>query len=142
MISWSWDFGDGVTSTAQNPSRTYTSANTYTVTLTVSDDAGGTHQHSASVTVTAPPPPPPSSITLTVSGFTSDTKHSIRYNWSGAVGSKVDLYRNGVRVLSTANDGHQVNGFEAKGTATYVVKVCQAGSTTVCSPERSITLSN
>jgi PKD repeat protein len=142
VMSWNWDFGDGVTSTAQNPSRTYTSANTYNVTLTVTDDAGGTHQHSASVTVTAPPPPPPSSITLTVSGFTSDTKHTIRYNWSGAVGSTVDLYRNGVRVVSTANDGHQLTGFEAKGTATYVVKVCQAGSTTVCSPERSITLSN
>jgi hypothetical protein len=47
-----------------------------------------------------------------------------------------------VRVVSTANDGHQVTGFAAKGTATYLVKVCQAGSTTVCSPERSVTLSN
>ena len=142
VLLWNWSFGDGVTSTAQNPSRSYTSAGTYSVTLTVTDDAGGTHQHSASVTVTAPPPPPPSSITLTVSGFTSGTKHTIRYNWSGAVGGKVDLYRNGVRVVSTANDGHQVTGFEAKGTATYLVKVCQAASTTVCSPERSITLSN
>jgi hypothetical protein len=54
----------------------------------------------------------------------------------------VDLYRNGLKVLSTANDGHQITGFEASGTATYAVKVCQAGSTTVCSPTRSITLSN
>jgi PKD repeat protein len=135
---WSWTFGDGGTSTARNPSRTYGSGGTYTVTLTVTDNQGGTHQVSGSVTVTAPPP---SSISLTVSGFTSGTKHSIRHNWSGASGAKVDLYRNGVKVLATANDGHQVTGFAAKGTFTYRVKVCQTGST-VCSPERTITLSN
>ncbi len=38
--SWSWDFGDGNTSTAQNPSHTYNAAGTYTVTLTVSNDCG------------------------------------------------------------------------------------------------------
>ena len=34
---FSWSFGDGVTSTSQNPQHTYTSGGTYTVTLTVSD---------------------------------------------------------------------------------------------------------
>lgn len=38
--SWSWDFGDGNTSTSQNPSHTYSSAGTYTVELTVSNDFG------------------------------------------------------------------------------------------------------
>ena len=38
--SWSWDFGDGNTSTLQNPSHTYQSAGTYTVSLTVSNDYG------------------------------------------------------------------------------------------------------
>jgi PKD repeat protein len=37
---WSWDFGDGGTSTAQNPSHAYTAAGTYTVGLTASN-AGG-----------------------------------------------------------------------------------------------------
>jgi PKD repeat protein len=35
--SWSWDFGDGTSSTAQNPSKTYAAAGTYTVSLTVSN---------------------------------------------------------------------------------------------------------
>ena len=35
ITSWAWTFGDGGTSTAQNPSHTYTSAGTYTVALTV-----------------------------------------------------------------------------------------------------------
>ena len=38
--SWSWSFGDSGTSTAQNPSHTYTSAGTYTVALTVTNSCG------------------------------------------------------------------------------------------------------
>jgi Zn-dependent metalloprotease/chitodextrinase len=38
IVSWDWDFGDGNTSTAQNPSHTYAADGTYTVTLTVTDD--------------------------------------------------------------------------------------------------------
>lgn len=40
IASWLWDFGDGSTSTAQNPSRTYASANAYFVTLTITDNGG------------------------------------------------------------------------------------------------------
>jgi uncharacterized repeat protein (TIGR01451 family) len=38
--SWSWRFGDGVTSTEQNPSHTYDSPGTYEVRLTVTNDCG------------------------------------------------------------------------------------------------------
>ncbi len=38
--SWSWAFGDGGTSTAQNPSYTYNTAGTYTVTQTVTNACG------------------------------------------------------------------------------------------------------
>jgi hypothetical protein len=38
--SWLWDFGDGVTSTAQNPSHTYTTPGKYNVTLTVTNANG------------------------------------------------------------------------------------------------------
>jgi len=37
VSSWLWDFGDGSTSSVQNPSYTYTNEGSYTVTLTVSD---------------------------------------------------------------------------------------------------------
>jgi PKD repeat protein len=38
--SWSWNFGDGGTSTTQNPSHTYLTAGTYSVTLTVTNSGG------------------------------------------------------------------------------------------------------
>ncbi len=39
--TWAWDFGDGGTSTAQNPIRSYTTAGAFEVTLTVSDTING-----------------------------------------------------------------------------------------------------
>ena len=38
--AWSWDFGDGVTSTEKSPSHTYSSVGTYTVSLTVKNNKG------------------------------------------------------------------------------------------------------
>lgn len=38
---WSWDFGDGGTSSEQNPSHTYTQSGVYTVVLQVFNEAGG-----------------------------------------------------------------------------------------------------
>ncbi len=37
---WSWSFGDGTTSTLQNPTHTYTNYGSYTVTLTASNSTG------------------------------------------------------------------------------------------------------
>jgi PKD repeat protein len=38
--SWLWDFGDGTTSTAQNPVHTYEASGEYTVCLTAANDTG------------------------------------------------------------------------------------------------------
>ncbi|ALN59193.1 peptidase, families S8 and S53/PKD domain/proprotein convertase P-domain protein [Lysobacter enzymogenes] len=51
IASRSWDFGDGTTSTATNPSKTYSAAGTYTVKLTVVDNAGASNTKTATVTV-------------------------------------------------------------------------------------------
>ncbi|MDX1954301.1 MAG: PKD domain-containing protein [Chitinophagaceae bacterium] len=39
-VAWNWDFGDGGTSTQQNPSHTYTSYGSYTVTLIATNSTG------------------------------------------------------------------------------------------------------
>ncbi len=54
--SWNWTFGDGGTSTAQNPSHTYTSAGSYTVSLTAANAFGSNVETKTSyITVTDPP---------------------------------------------------------------------------------------
>jgi PKD repeat protein len=52
--SWSWSFGDGTSSTQQNPSKTYAVANNYSVVLTATN-AGGSNQRTRTVNVVAPP---------------------------------------------------------------------------------------
>lgn len=54
--SWQWNFGNGVTSTLQNPSTTYFTPGTYTVTLTASNGSGSnTLTRTGFVTVYAKP---------------------------------------------------------------------------------------
>ncbi|GIH62676.1 carbohydrate-binding protein [Microbispora siamensis] len=60
-LTYSWNFGDGGTSTAANPSHTYTAKGTFTATLTVRDPQGLTG--TASVLITAGNTAP--SVTLT-----------------------------------------------------------------------------
>jgi PKD repeat protein len=66
--SWSWNFGDGTTSTAQNPAKTYSTPGTYTVTLTASNATSSntaTKTNLITVTDDTPPPPPPPGGTFT-----------------------------------------------------------------------------
>ncbi|HED66138.1 MAG TPA: PKD domain-containing protein, partial [Planctomycetes bacterium] len=57
VTSWAWDFGDGGTSTQQNPSYTYSAAGTYTVSLTVTGPGGSdTLTKAGYITVGDPPP--------------------------------------------------------------------------------------
>jgi PKD repeat protein len=61
ISGYAWDFGDGGSSTAANPSHTYSIAGTYSITLVASGPGGSdTAICNACVTVTDPPPPPPS----------------------------------------------------------------------------------
>jgi PKD repeat protein len=68
--SYSWAFGDGTTSTAQNPSHTYNTAGTDTATLTVTDSSSPAKTATSSVTITGSPiagtvPGAPAALTAT-----------------------------------------------------------------------------
>ena len=83
---WSWDFGDGATSTAQDPSHTYNTPGSYTVTLKASNGAGS---DTVSRTVTAQVPVPQASFTMTPSSGSApltvhftDTSTGFPTQWS------------------------------------------------------------
>ncbi|MFH0865003.1 MAG: M14 family zinc carboxypeptidase [Bacteroidota bacterium] len=75
--TWLWDFGDGTTSTLQNPSHFYASSGIYTVSLTVSNCAGSdVTVNTGYISITKPDDPivtpgyncGPASLTLSATG--------------------------------------------------------------------------
>ncbi len=65
IASYSWDFGDGGSSSIANPTHSYAAAGNYSVTLTVTDDDGASDSDTASASVTDLPSVPNTSINST-----------------------------------------------------------------------------
>ena len=127
--SFNWDFGDGETSTDQNPTHTYTTAGTYTATVEVVDSLGGsitsTQQitvHPTSGTVCAASKES-GTVPLTVD-FTSTPNGGVlpyTYDWN---------YGDGTAHGTTQNPSHT---YTVAGTYTYSVTVTDnIGQTATC----------
>jgi PKD repeat protein len=130
IASWNWNFGDGSTSTDQNPVHDYGAAGSYNVTLEVTDDGGLTDATTKTATVgqTAT-----EAITLSVDGRKNKGAKYADLTWSGADSSNADIYRSGRLIVTTVNDGKYTDGPFSKGKpSTY--QVCETG-TSVCSKE-------
>lgn len=91
--SCTWTFGDGASSTDDNPVHQYTDIGTYSVSLTVSNADGSNTAtktgyisvmpwHSLSVTATASPTTIPSGGTVTLSGSATDSLGHTGQSWS------------------------------------------------------------
>jgi PKD repeat protein len=101
IVSYSWDFGDGNFSTAQNPTHCYAVDGTYMPALTVTTNNGCTHTYSSPITVI---PSPTADFNSSVAGsaatFTNTTTGGTgpyTYTWDFGDGSPAD---------NTANPSH------------------------------------
>lgn len=84
-----------------------------------------------------PPPPPPADIDLSVTTQSRGTTGRATLTWSGAAGDRVDVYRNGVKIRTTRNDGlyrDRVSNF----SGAYIYTICEFNSD-VCSEEVTVT---
>ncbi len=81
--------------------------------------------------------PPAGSIVLEARGYKVKGLQKADLSWSGATTTNVDVHRDGTNVATTANDGAETDHIDAKGSGSYVYKVCEVG-TTNCSNEVSV----
>jgi hypothetical protein len=104
---------------------------TNNITVTAVDAAGNQSTDLVTVTYTVPTAPPATTVVLKVDIRKSTRWRSARLSWTNAAWSGVDVYRNGMIVTSTSNDGTYTDPVWSRGTFTY--QICAPGSTTTCS---------
>ena len=107
IVSWVWDFGDGDSSSSQNPKHEYDAGDTYTVRLTVTDDSGSTA--TISKTITATP-----SLDGTWSGTFDDSGTPllltlfVQHSALGGIGGTANLGVLSLTIVSASLTGSQV----------------------------------
>jgi subtilisin family serine protease len=93
----------------------------------VAHNAGGDSSYSnvASATTSAA-----ASLTLSAVGYKVQGLQKADLTWSGATSSNVDVFRNDVKITTTANDGAHTDNINARGGGSYTYRVCEAETST------------
>jgi subtilisin len=116
-LHWTDDSGDGVKEPLLDVS-------TFTATFVAGGGGGGDTND----------PPAAGDFTLSATGYKVKGVQKADLTWSGATGTNVDVFRNGSKIVTTANDGAHTDDINSKGGGSYTYKVCEAGTST-CSNE-------
>jgi hypothetical protein len=105
---------------------------TYHYVVRATDTSGNLGAFSAAVSAK-----PVRVVAISLLGSVASNK-TVTLRWSGALGTQVDVYRNGVRIRTTTNDGVDTDALSKNTRGTYVYKVCERASTTACSPNLTL----
>ncbi len=128
IASRSWNFGDGGTSTATNPSRTYAAAGTYNVQLTVTDNQGASHSVTKSVVVSSGGGNTLSN-GVTVSGLSGATGAEVRYTVAIPAGAtNLNIITSG----GTGDSDLYVRFGSAPTTTAYDCRPYKSGNAETC----------
>jgi len=135
--TFAWAFGDGTTSTSQNPSHTYAAPGTYSARLTVTDAAGATANAPALAITVNPPPAATASagvrtgdapVAMTFTGGASSGTAPYTYAWAFGDGG----------TSASQNPGHT---YTAAGTYDAVLTITDAAGRSASATAITMTIS-
>lgn len=132
--AFAWTFGDGGTSTAQNPSHTYTQAGGYTALLTVTDSAGFSGTPVAVTVIAADP----LSATASASVLSGSAPLTVSFSSTVSGGLAPFTYLWDFHDGGTSTQANPSHTFTAAGTHPVTVTVHDAAGQTVVSNTLSI----
>ncbi len=142
ITSWLWNFGDGTTSTQQNPSHTYTNPGNYTVTLTAGS-AGCTANTSMPISVF--PMPVANAGTdqiICIGQFANLTAvGGITYNWSNGVNTPNNNVNPAATTTYTVTvtDGNGCTALDSILVTVNPLPVANAGTdTSICNGNSTV----
>jgi hypothetical protein len=102
---------------------------THTVTASVTDTGGLSTSRQVTVSVTGSSTAP-SGYWLSAKGFKRRGLQRVELTWTGATSTRIDVFRGGVKLATTANDGVWVDQIDTRRGGPYTYKVCDAATTT------------
>jgi PKD repeat protein len=130
--SYGWNFGDGTSGGGKSAQHTYAGPGSYTVKLTVTDDGGATATDAKPVTITV--------ISLTARAYKVKGLQKADLSWSGSGAASFDVYRDGLPLPASPVQGTSyTDNIDRKGSGSYRYRVCDAGGTSTCSDQVTVT---
>ena len=120
ITQWSWDFGDGTTSTDASPAHTYAQAGNYEVSLTVTDSEGNTDTSIQTVVVSDVE----IELSLVRANKTRLNTMRVELSWPQVGEQTLNVYRNGELVGTTADTGRYRDFMRNATLPTYDYQLC------------------
>ncbi|WP_286248882.1 S8 family serine peptidase [Pseudoalteromonas sp. MM1] len=120
ITQWSWDFGDGATSSDQNPMHVYAASGNYEVVLTVTDSEGNTSSSTQTVVVSDV------ELELTLKRANKSRLDTMRVDlsWERVGAESLSLYRNGELVDTTSDNGRYRDYVRGATLPSYDYQLC------------------
>ncbi|MDG1333005.1 MAG: PKD domain-containing protein, partial [Crocinitomicaceae bacterium] len=142
--SWVWDFGDGNTSAAQNPTHVFNTSGTYTISLTATN-AGGSNTYTENnyIVVNALPSVVASGATTICAGQTTVISGSgaTSYSWDNGAGTNASATVSPSTTTTytvTGTTGGCSNTDQVTVTVNAVPSVSATGAATICAGQTTI----
>ncbi|WP_338366968.1 S8 family serine peptidase [uncultured Pseudoalteromonas sp.] len=120
ITQWSWDFGDGATSSDQNPMHVYAASGNYDVVLSVTDSEGNTSTSTQTVVVSDV------ELELTLKRANKSRLDTMRVDlsWERVGAESLSVYRNGELVDTTSDNGRYRDYVRGATLPSYDYQLC------------------